>query len=280
MFSEKYGYKIEKTIQYESISDELRRRIWNLFYQFEIKEGGLASKRIGLALNGGQTIEEKIVDRCGLLINPVGKGRTAEEQLKDNILKFFRWYEVYDFVELHLSYLNDDEKKERIKKYNELFEQEKAGYRIVSGEIAPITNESEIRVIEQATDTAFESVNQHMQKALNFYADIKEPDYENSIKESISAVEAMCCIITGMSGANSSLGKTIKKLKENGIHIHSSMENAFSSLYGYTSDEDGIRHGGIDFKNAPAEDAKYMLISCSAFVNYLIEKYRKIEVNE
>lgn len=280
MFSEKYGYKIEKTIQYESISDELRRRIWNLFYQFEIKEGGLASKRIGLALNGGQTIEEKIVDRCGLLINPVGKGRTAEEQLKDNILKFFRWYEIYDFVELHLSYLNDDEKKERIKKYNELFEQEKAGYRIVSGEIAPITNESEIRVIEQATDTAFESVNQHMQKALNFYADIKEPDYENSIKESISAVEAMCCIITGMSGANSSLGKTIKKLKENGIHIHSSMENAFSSLYGYTSDEDGIRHGGIDFKNAPAEDAKYMLISCSAFVNYLIEKYQKIEVNE
>lgn len=280
MFSEKYGYKIEKTIQYECISDELRRRIWNLFYQFEIKEGGLASKRIGLALNGGQTIEEKIVDRCGLLINPVGKGRTAEEQLKDNILKFFRWYEVYDFVELHLSYLNDDEKKERIKKYNELFEQEKAGYRIVSGEIAPITNESEIRVIEQATDTAFESVNQHMQKALNFYADIKEPDYENSIKESISAVEAMCCIITGMSGANSSLGKTIKKLKENGIHIHSSMENAFSSLYGYTSNEDGIRHGGIDFKNAPAEDAKYMLISCSAFVNYLIEKYRKIEVNE
>lgn len=231
-------------------------------------------------MNGGQTIEEKIVDRCGLLINPVGKGRTAEEQLKDNILKFFRWYEVYDFVELHLLYLNDDEKKERIKKYNELFEQEKAGYRIVSGEIAPITNESEIRIIEQATDTAFESVNQHMQKALNFYADIKEPDYEKSIKESISAVEAMSCIITGMSGANSSLGKTIKKLRENGIHIHSSMENAFSSLYGYTSDEDGIRHGGIDFKNAPAEDAKYMLISCSAFVNYLIEKYQKIEVNE
>lgn len=278
MFSEKYGYKIEKTIQYESISDELRRRIWNLFYQSEIKEGGISSKRIGLALNGGQTIEEKIVDRLGLLINPVGKGRTAEEQLKDKILKFFRWYEVYDFVEIHLSYLNDDEKKERIKEYNELFEQEKAGYRIVSGEIAPITNESEITTIEQATDTVFEPVNQHIQKALSLYADIKEPDYENSIKESISAVESMCCIITGMSGANSSLGKTIKKLKENGIHIHSSMESAFSSLYGYTSDEDGIRHGGIDFKNAPAEDAKYMLISCSAFVNYLIEKYQKIEV--
>ena len=47
-------------------------------------------------------------------------------------------------------------------------------------------------------------------------------------------------------------------------------------MYGYASDEDGIRHGGIDFKGAPAEDAKYMLISCSAFVNYLIEKWSKV----
>lgn len=280
MFSEKYGYKEPKTIQYECISDELRCRIWNLFYQSEIKEGGLSSQRFNTVLYGGQTIEEKIVDRLGLLVNSAAKGQKPEEQLKKRILTLFRWYEVYDFVDIHLSYLNGDEKKERIKKYNEVFEQEKAGYRIVSGEIAPITNEGEIKTIEQSTNTIFESVNQHMQKALNLYADIKEPDYENSIKESISAVEAMCCIITGVSGANSSLGKTIKKLKEKGIHIHSSMENAFSSLYGYTSDEDGIRHGGIDFKNAPAEDAKYMLISCSAFVNYLIEKYQKIEEKE
>ena len=44
-----------------------------------------------------------------------------------------------------------------------------------------------------------------------------------------------------------------------------------------TSDSDGIRHGGIDFTNAPAEDAKYMLVSCSAFINYLIEKQSKIK---
>ena len=54
------------------------------------------------------------------------------------------------------------------------------------------------------------------------------------------------------------------------------MIEAFLSLYGYTSDENGIRHGGIDFTNAPSEDAKYMLISCSAFINYLIQKWSKI----
>ena len=108
------------------------------------------------------------------------------------------------------------------------------------------------------------------------YTDIESPDFENSIKESISAVEAMCSIITGQSGANATLGKTIKKLKDHGVHIHTALENAFSSLYGYTSDECGIRHGGIDFNSAPAEDAKYMLISCSAFVNYLVEKWSRV----
>ena len=87
MFSEKYGYKKEKTIQYESVSDELKNRIWNLFYQSEIKGGGLSSKCLGLALNGGQTIEEKIVDRFGLLINHTGKGQSVEEQLKESFLK-------------------------------------------------------------------------------------------------------------------------------------------------------------------------------------------------
>lgn len=90
----------------------------------------------------------------------------------------------------------------------------------------------------------------------------------------------MCCIITNETGSQATLGKTIRKLKEKGIHIHSAMESAFSSLYGYTSDEAGIRHGGIDFTNAPAEYAKYMLISCSAFINYLVEKWAKANNKE
>ena len=44
MFSEKYGYKKQKNIQHENVSDELKNRIWNLFYQSEIKDGGLSSK--------------------------------------------------------------------------------------------------------------------------------------------------------------------------------------------------------------------------------------------
>ena len=61
----------------------------------------------------------------------------------------------------------------------------------------------------------------------------------------------------------------------NKISIHGALNESFLKLYGYTSDTNGIRHSGIDFKNASAEDARYMLVSCSAFVNYLNEKYKQ-----
>ena len=54
--------------------------------------------------------------------------------------------------------------------------------------------------------------------------------------------------------------------------IHGSLMAGFLKLYGYTSDEDGIRHAILDEPNVGLVEAKYMLVSCSAFVNYLIEK--------
>lgn len=276
MFSEKYGYKGEKPLLLEDISKTLRIRIWNLFYQNEIQAGGLNSPRIQLALTGGVTIEDKIADKLGFLAGSSIKKGSSKDKIEQYLIITCQWYEVYDFIELHLSCLPEDKRAERAKQYNELLEYEHSGYRVVSGEIAPITNSAEIESIENAANTPYFSVNQHIQKALEKYTDIESPDFENSIKESISAVEAMCSIITGQSGANATLGKTIKKLKDHGVHIHTALENAFSSLYGYTSDECGIRHGGIDFNSAPAEDAKYMLISCSAFVNYLVEKWSRV----
>ena len=275
MFSEKFGYKMVKEIQHESVSDSLRVRIWNLFYLSEIQDGGLSSVRISQAFSGKPSIEEIVADKLGFNVS-TKRGRSLLEQIEHFLLNDSHWFEVYDFIEIHLSNIEEASRIERIKQYNKLLEEENAGYRVIAGAVVPITNPSEIQTIECVINSEYDSVSLHMKKALSLYADFKSHDYENSIKESISAVEAMCCIITGMTGAQATLGKAIKKLKDNGVYIHTAMENAFASLYGYTSDENGIRHGGIDFTNAPEEDAKFMLITCSAFVNYLIEKQSKI----
>ena len=88
-------------------------------------------------------------------------------------------------------------------------------------------------------------------------------------------IRVIPALVTGLSGGAATLGNTLKKLKENGVNIHPALENAFKQLYGYTSDSGGIRHGSIEFVNVASEDAKYMLVSCSAFVNYLTEKWIK-----
>ena len=265
MFSERYGYT-EKTIQLESMTPELRNRIWNI-YVAEID------------LQYPQQITnylEEIMDVFGLPCT--GYNGLIDDDLVTFCKWFMKteWYRIYDFIEAYLRFLPSEDRKNVRDNLNSILKEENAGYRIIMNQVVPITNPSELSSIEKAEQTKFSSVNTHIQKAVELFSRRPSPDYENSIKESISAVEAMCNIITGATGANATLGKTIKKLKDYGVHIHPAMESAYSSLYGYASDENGIRHGGIDFTNAPAEDAKYMLVSCSAFVNYLIEKWSQV----
>ena len=105
-------------------------------------------------------------------------------------------------------------------------------------------------------------------------ADRESPDYRNAIKEAISAVEAAARVITG--DRKATLGKALKAMKkQQRVKIHPALEKAYITLYGYTSDEDGIRHGMAEEPDIGYEEAQYMVISCSAFVNYMIGRAQK-----
>src|SRR6266567_3196072 len=81
-------------------------------------------------------------------------------------------------------------------------------------------------------------------------------------------------LITGNQKAT--LGDALRQLENKlGGGIHPALRNAFNSLYGYTSDAQGIRHALLGESNLDVEDAKFMLISCSAFIDYLFAKARK-----
>ena len=260
VFSRRNGYNTS-VLALECASDTLKRRIMAAFYKREFDPYDPFD--LGNYTTG---IEDMMVE-MGVSYqfpkNEIFKQKNAEE-LQRFVLGSKEWYTIFDFIERYLSICDEQKAVNMSNEFNRILEDEASAYRIVKNWVIPITNESELATIREAMNHPYDS-------------DRKKPDYENSIKESISAVEAICCIIIGLSGANATLGKSLKKLKDSGVYIHSAMEKAFSSLYGYTSDENGIRHGGIDFTNAPTEDAKYMLVSCSAFVNYLIEKWTKVK---
>lgn len=152
--------------------------------------------------------------------------------------------------------------------FNNVFKDEYVGYRFVNDIIVQITDKTEIDAIENASNTEYDIINEHIKKAIRLISDREQPDYENSIKESISAVEAMCVLIIGKKGT---LGDALKHIEEKGVTIHPSLKSAFQKLFGYTSDANGIRHAGdVGGASSTFDEAKFMLVSCSAFVNYLI----------
>ena len=158
--------------------------------------------------------------------------------------------------------------------FNQLFEKEYVGYRFVAGEITPITNSLEIQEIEQACQIPFEGAHVQLQKALGFLSDREHPDYKNSIKESISAVESVCKVIANKPKAE--LGDALKALIAEGYPIQGALKTGILALYGYTCEAGGIRHAERETESTVTfEEAKFLMVTCSAIVNYLVAEYGK-----
>lgn len=63
----------------------------------------------------------------------------------------------------------------------------------------------------------------------------------------------------------------MKKIEENGIEIHSGLKSAFNTLYGYTSDANGIRHAENIGGKADGEILAYHIYNRNFFEQYLLD---------
>jgi hypothetical protein len=192
--------------------------------------------------------------------------------LKEIVLRG-QWYEVYDLLEFALNSPQHTKRNELAAEVSRILSEENAGFRLMDGQFVQITDETEIAAIEEGLSATsrdrFAPARVHLVAALGFLSDRHAPDYRNSIKEAISAVEAIAQIVTA--NPQATLGQALK-VATGRVRIHGALLSAFSSLYGYTNDADGIRHALSDEPNLDAADAKFMLVVCSAFVVYLIQK--------
>ena len=152
---------------------------------------------------------------------------------------------------------------------NVILERECSAYRFIDGKIVPITSASELSEIEQAMEVAPKNAQEHLETAIQLFASRTDPDYRNSIKESISAVEAVAKLSAGAKGGT--LADAIDILRGE-KRLHPAFLQGLDKIYGYTSDANGIRHALMDEASLSASDARFMLVMCSAFVNYLLEK--------
>lgn len=283
-FSDRNGIKAENTqMQYDSLDERTRTAIVN---GINVLYNDIFNFRYGY-----NYVREDINNLWIQLLSEVyqqqvdySKSAHYDDEMVLDIINETIYKDSYDSVLTVFEFLlNQFEKMNQygqvnIKDYvNGLFEREYVGYRYIDGKIVPITDKQEIGAIEEAISSPFQKSANHLKKALNLFSDRDNPDYSNSIKESISAVEAICSEILGES---KSLGAALDKLEKKGVNIHPSLKEAFDKLFGYTSNASGIRHSGqLKGKDATFDEAKFMLVSCSAFVNYLKGNLSSNELN-
>jgi len=274
LFSQRKGIKpVKSVIQVNFMDDDLRNDLWNALtasYWDNISKYWISD------FPDMEILIKKIwVDHFKQPLDTLENTWRKTYKIIRNKFYNYEWYEVYDFIEFIVySYPYKDDNQNFINLCNSFLERELSAYRFIGGKITQITSEEEISEIEEALEISqpLKAVNTHLKTALDLLADRKSPNYRNSIKESISAVEAICNLIT--KEKNTTLGQALKKIEDK-VSLHSALKSAFSSLYGYTSDADGIRHALLDEPTLYFEDAKFMLVSCSTFINYLIIKASK-----
>jgi hypothetical protein len=275
-FSERIGIiKVRDSVQIDLIDIDLKNGLWNIFdlhYLEDFSDGSVkSSSKYRFILDIYKNFFKKRIDEIPSSIN----------HFKSEIRTWFfqcEWYRIYEFIEFCTK--NDlFDIDSIISDYNNILKREVSGYRFVNGLISPITSETEINEIDEAIDNSKNKnligVEIHLEDSLRMLSDRESPDYRNSIKESISAVETISKILSGTS--KNSLPSALDKIKGR-INLHPALEKGFKQIYGYTSDSDGIRHALMEKSECDFEDAKYMLVSCSAFVNYLISKGVKAEL--
>ena len=101
---------------------------------------------------------------------------------------------------------------------------------------------------------------------------INQGDWADSIRESVHAVESVARQLD--SKASSSLAPAVRSLEKRSA-LHPALKQAWSKLYGYSSDEQGIRHALLDREQASVgmDEAVFMLGACASFASYLWRKH-------
>lgn len=271
-FSDRIGVtQTPQLLQINEIDIPLSASLWNVIYA--LFESPDYSKWVRLARALSISFTKTPID--DLPYHPYQQKQWVRDRYDE-----MEWYEVYNLVEFladsasSILYGTSGQSTKIIDAFNNVLERERSGYRFVAGVLTPITNKEEVGAVEEAVHStesaALAGANEHLQTALALLGQKPEPDYRNATKEAISAIESVAKILgtssaQGLSGALADLNKKVE--------IHPSLRNAFVKLYGYASNEEGVRHSlGDETTNVGFDEAKYMIVACSAFMNYLISK--------
>jgi hypothetical protein len=268
-FSERRGLVAAKGLQTADMDTPLRNGLWTAFFELLFIKVGTQRNFMRSSQNWNRVGEvEDILPVVWLEFFKEASDTTPyRKAIVDRIRGVFMtgtWHEVYCLIEFILGLTPTWALASLVTSSNYALKRENAGYRIIGTTVSDITAPEEIAEVESALATKIDVVRIHLTTALEHLSNRASPDPRNSVKESISAVESICRLVAG---EGRTLDDALKILGEK-VLIHPALNKAFRTLYGYTSDE--VRHGLLREGNVGSTEARFMLIACSAFINYVL----------
>ena len=279
-FSQRYGYEpLPKPMQLEELSDDLRREIWN-------ETRSLLASFSTMDFDEYYFLfEDRFIERVlgKFLRKPEDEidtsYRTVMELFKDWILKG-PFNKVLDLIGI---IANDDSEygAKLVAPIRESFERCAAAYYLDMSrhpyQFIPHSNQAQGDATREAIKTISEGgmagAETHLRQTAKH---INARRFADAVRDSIHAVESVARQIDPKS---KTLGPALNALEKAGLINHPALKEAFSKLYGYASDEQGIRHALLE-KDSPdvgLDEAMFMFGACASFATYLVNKHQKVD---
>ena len=279
-FSQRYNYEpLPEPMRLEQLSNDLRREIWNAIRSL-LLEGRKEYMSYYFSAQHKRFIERVL-----------GKfHKLSEDEITTSyqeVLVSFKeivvdgpFNRVLDLVEI---ILNDIEfREDLVYEMGDLFELHHAPYWLDASQepyrFHPRSSVEQGQAAQQAIqllqENKMDGATAHLGQASEH---INQGQYADSVSDSIAAVESVARKIDPK--ANRTLSPALDSLEQAGVVKHPALKMAYSKLYGYTSDEEGIRHALIDKSeaNVGLDEAVFMYGACASFAAYLACKQRVLE---
>lgn len=260
-FSQRHGYTEYSTaIQHRSLDERTRIDLWNVIELMFLDATGRFD-----ALVDGQVV----------WANYLGKIWTGYtwQRYRDALFRIVfdeEWYRVCDLIEALVRMTDGDSGDVFVEFINRQLKLNRAGCRVVGGSVMEITDDAEVASVETAIERSSAEARTHIRNAISLMANRNDPNFGKSISESMSAAEAAARELVG--NPDIVLSAALKKISrvETSGGFHRALIDGWINLYGFASDDGGIRHALREGSVTPSQElAQYFLVICSAFVNFV-----------
>ncbi len=275
-FSQAQGYEeLPTPLRLEELPSSARIHIWNVFYS-SIKSSSRLDFFHTPIIGGvwGVILRDKYQFFDNLPMDEWSEGLQDHAQALRNSIERLPFNRVFDLIQFVIRHPKCPH--EFIGELEAAFAFSRLAYAIDVANpptIIPAVTDAEGKAVIDSIRTLDEAglggSASHLRSAVEC---IRLKDWAGSIRESIHAVESVARQLD--SKASGTLGPALESLEKRQT-LHPALKDAFSKLYGYTSNEQGIRHALLDQSNANVgmDEAVFMLGACASFASYLWRRH-------